>query len=118
MTVSDLIDLLSEQPADAEVRLMVQPHYPFEHALEPNLYVPALAPTEAICQTCFAGVSLIDDEWHHDHEATEDRDADHEPVVELDDEPDSFRPAGAPEGGVVYLLEGHQLAYGTRRAWG
>ena len=34
MKVRQLIDLLSEYQADAEVRLVTQPHWPLEHALE------------------------------------------------------------------------------------
>ena len=33
MTVEELIDLLSDYPEDAEVRLMVQSNWPFEHTL-------------------------------------------------------------------------------------
>lgn len=34
MTVADLIDILSDFDEDAEVRLAIQPSYPFEHRLD------------------------------------------------------------------------------------
>jgi hypothetical protein len=34
MTVSELIDLLSDYPENAEVRLAHQPHWPFEYSVQ------------------------------------------------------------------------------------
>lgn len=77
MTVRELIGVLEEQDPDAEVRLMIQPSWPFEHAI--------------------AGVWTPDEPNPYDDES-------------------GFLPADT-DGPVVYLTEGRQLAYGSKRAW-
>lgn len=76
MTVSELIDLLSEQDPDAPVRIMLQPTYP----LESNV----------------AGI------WANDSGDPDDA------FIE-DDEDTGKRP--------VFIVEGNQRGYGTKRAW-
>ena len=39
MTVAELIDMLGDFPEHAEVRLMMQPNYPFEYSVD-GLYDP------------------------------------------------------------------------------
>lgn len=113
MTVSELIEMLQNKDPDAEVRFMSQYNWPFEYSVSERIYSPAPTPTESICAECVHGVTLTDDEWHHDDETL---DTDHEPTVETDDEAD-WQPSDAPEAGVVFLVEGTQLGYGTKAAW-
>jgi hypothetical protein len=84
MTIDDLIERLEEYRdeigGDAEVRLMMQPNWPFEYT------VAGLASRAEINEAC-------DD----------------------DDEPEGDSAGDA--AAVVYLCEGRQLGYGTKRAW-
>lgn len=40
-----------------------------------------------------------------------------EPLGQDPEDDDSFMPEGSEPDRVVYLVEGSQLAYGTKRAW-
>jgi hypothetical protein len=99
MTAQELIDELEMLNPDTEIRLMSQPSWPFEYDLRSSLFVPADPGT---CSECGLPVT----EPQHD-EANEDR-FDH-----LAEAP--FEPQGG--GTVAYLVEGAQLAYGTKAAW-
>lgn len=115
MTVADLMQLLEEHDPAAEVRLLSQPSWPFEYDLQPALWTPATPDAAvAVCYICGAYLTLRNDEWHHDSATL---DADHEPEVDDDYEAPDWQPTNPPAGGVVYLVEGTQLGYGTRAAW-
>lgn len=90
MTVADLREILDGLDDGTEVRLMSQPSWPFEYSIA-GTWTAEPQPT---CQ----GFG---------------------PVRDTNDEPpaDGFTPAGSPEAGVLYLVEGQQLAYGSKRAW-
>lgn len=70
MTVGELMDLLDEVDENAEVRLMTQPEWPFQHGVKGVWMAGALDPDESHAET-----------------------------------------------GVVYIVEGEQLAYGDKAAW-
>jgi hypothetical protein len=72
MTVGELIAELESYPEDANVRIMTQPSYPFEHHID-----------MVVQRVDFA-------------------DADEEDGDEDD----------------VFILEGDQIGYGSKRAWG
>jgi len=76
VTVGQLKQLLEDKKDEQEVRLMIQPTYPLEHA--------------------------VDGVWQWEYDEASD--------------PDDFFPAGRANS-VLYLLEGEQKGYGTRRAW-
>ena len=82
MTIDDLIEQLEEYRdeigGDAEVRLMMQPNWPFEYT------IAGLASRIEINEVC-------------------------------EDEPEDAGDENAEA--VVYLCEGWQLGYGTKRAW-
>ena len=101
LTAGDLIEMLQDLDPDTEIRLMSQPSWPFEYSLATDLYIPERVPS---CPTC--GADLVGRD--HDEGCTQDQDEN--PV-------DTFEPEGSPEK-VAYLVEGTQLAYGTKAAWG
>jgi hypothetical protein len=41
MTVAELIEMLSEMPADAEIRLATQPGWPMEYRVAPTVFADA-----------------------------------------------------------------------------
>ena len=100
MNISQLKDLIQDLPDEVEVRLMTQSNYPFEYSVQ-------------------GGVTLDD---IIDFQVDENK-KDEEHSIEL------FEPAsGADPGyfgrgvyagsGILYLVEGTQLGYGTSDAWG
>lgn len=99
-TVDQLRELLNGLDGDTEVRLMNQSSWPFEYSVL-GTYVPTPAPDAcAECGlTATAHIGLDEDAAHA-----------FEPYGE-------FSPDGAPAAGVVYIVEGTQLAYGTKDAW-
>lgn len=110
MTIRDLIDELEGYDPETEVRFMSQQSWPFEYSIQPGIWTPE-RPTGG-CDECGFPVEIIDDEHHHIDQTL---DAEHEPAT--DSWQDAFAPHDAPEAGVVYLVEGTQLGYGTKDAW-
>jgi hypothetical protein len=96
VTVAELVELLEEYDPGTEVRLMEQPSWPFEYSI-----VGTWAP-QPQGPTCHG----MADPGHDPSECDECQRAE-----------DAFTPEGSPPAGVVYLVEGQQLAYGTKRAW-
>jgi hypothetical protein len=92
VTVAELVELLEQYDPGTEVRLMEQPSWPFEYSIG-GTWAPRT------CPTCH-GMA----------------DPDHDPAECEVCRADAFEPAGGT-GRVVYLVEGQQLAYGTKRAW-
>lgn len=98
MNVDYLRDLIRDLPGDMEVRLMTQANYPFEYSV--------------------SGLIGLDD--LHDFQVTEREDPD-EPVELFQPASDNgdtyFGRAPYCGPGILYLLEGTQLGYGTSDAW-
>jgi len=93
-TIGDLREYLDAYPDDYEVRLLEQPSWPFEYSIE-GIWHPT--------QECTECGSPADSPKH---DASNEAAYDHEY-----DGPD-------PEDrNVVYLTEGSQLKYGSRRGW-
>ncbi len=102
MTVAALRDLLENYSDDTEVRLMTQPSWPFEWSIA-GVWVAA--PQPDACGVCGGTASLHDagdlEIYHHSFE----------PYNE-------FIPDGhTGDDEVLYIVEGTQLAYGTKVAW-
>ncbi len=95
MTVQDLIDYLNDQNPEAEVRTMQQESYPFEYSIQ-GTWVPL--PLKPHIEECTCGEATYCE-------------------CGYDEQGDQFKPKDAPKDGVVYLVEGSQLAYGTKDAW-
>ncbi len=90
MTIRQLRDLLEQYDEDTEVRLMSQPSWPFEHE--------------------FIGV------WDPSQSQPSDPPPEWDNVEDGEwDDPDAFQPASAEKA--VYIVEGEQLAYGSKLAW-
>ncbi len=87
MTVEDLIDMLQDQPQDAEVRLAIQPRWAFEHSI-----AGVAGPDEIKNQ--------LKDEFEFD-----DNDGDD------DDEADALEAEIDRIDNVVYIGEGRQIGY-------
>ena len=99
-TVSQLRELLEGLDDDAEVRLMNQASWPFEYSVL-GTWTPS--PQPDACRECGLTATAhigMDEDSEHAFEPYND-----------------FTPEEAPEAGVVYLVEGTQLAYGTKVAW-
>ena len=99
MKVSDLIELLEGMDPHADVFIMAQPNWPFEHGLS------------GVCQRSdFTEADECDDE---EDEVVE--------VEGLDEAPRGRDRWGASEsqlpGNDVFLIEGSQLRYGNKNAW-
>ena len=106
MTKDELIQMLEPYEGDTTVRIMSQPHYPFEYDIEGEVF--DVAPVPDACHEC----GLIEKA----HEPTNTGSI---PQADHEFEPyETFEPAGDHTEVTVYLLEGVQLGYGTRRAWG
>ncbi len=106
MTIRELREILDRLDVDerTEVRLMTGRDWPFEYDISGVWVAPETA-AAAIgdCAHCgFAEEHEIHPE-HHAFEAEEEEDP-------------GFRPF-EPDGDVIYLLEGRQLAYGAKQAW-
>lgn len=101
MNVAQLRELIENLDGEVEVRLMTQPNYihPFEYSI--------------------AGVVGLDE--IHDFQAEDYSNPDNEfPVEFYEPQADygygfSNVPYGGP--GILYILEGTQLSYGTSDAW-
>ena len=106
MTVKELMELLEEQDPEAEVRLMEQPNWPFEYSLGNRIYDPSDRP----CSEC----NLDRDDPVHDPSNLA---FDYHSFEGFRPVQDSWSTAPADHP-VVYLVEGQQLAYGDRDAWG
>jgi hypothetical protein len=92
MKVHELIAILQELDADADVYIMSQPNYPFEHAVR--------------------GVSVREDFTECDDE--EEGEGDEEQGAASDRW--TARASELPSND-VFILEGEQLRYGSREAW-
>ncbi len=103
VTVAELITLLADMPSDSEVRVMTQPHYPFEHKLD------GVWEVDAEPDAC-GGCGLVNSDPIH--EWSNIKGHEFEPY-----DTERFVPHGDTGGGYVYLVEGTSLGYGTRRAW-
>ena len=88
MKVHELIAILQELDADADVYIMSQPNYPFEHAVR--------------------GVSVREDFTECDDDEEEEKEAAGDRWT--------ARASELP-GNDVFILEGEQLRYGSREAW-
>lgn len=109
MTVGELRELLEDLDDGVEVRLQTQPHYPLEYR---------------VAGAALASAVREDAAREREDEAAEE-DCVHVPGVEKStlragrctecsyEVPGTTPPA--PE--VLYLLEGGQVGYGTKRAW-
>lgn len=108
MTVKDLIEALENEHPDAEVRLMTQQSYPFENAVQRDLFVPA---AEGVCHECgYPKDDAIHGDKEQEHEFDEDwRPAGSRPFEDRDPDDDSPMP--------VYIVEGGQMGYGDAKAW-
>ncbi len=94
MKVSDLIELLEVMDPDADVYIMAQPNWPFEHGLS------------GVCQRSdFTEADECDDDDEENGEDTP-RGRDRWSASE------SQLP-----GNDVFLVEGSQLRYGNKNAW-
>mgnify|MGYP000925847380 CR=1 FL=1 len=98
MTIKRMIELLQDQIEDGvcentEVRLMTQEGYPFENEIS------GLA-----CSTEISDPSMVDEP---DQEF--DEDLAYSPQREFRPDPKCHK--------AIYICEGNQLGYGTRRAW-
>jgi len=113
MTVMELIDLLNEYDPDAEVRFMGQYTWPFEYSIEPRVWAPDPGTETGPCDDCGYPVRMVGGEHHHVDPSYDD---DHEPNTDSWSD-GTFEPKDAPEAGVVYLVEGSQLGYGSKQAW-
>lgn len=95
MKVSDLIELLEGMDPDADVFIMAQPNWPFEHSLS------------GVCQ-------------RSDFTEADDCDEEEE-VEELEEAPRARDRWSTSEsqlpGNDVFLIEGSQLRYGNKNAW-
>lgn len=108
MTVQELIDALESEDPAAEVRIMSQQSYPFENAVQRDLFIPDAS---GICDEC----------------GYPESDAEHAD----EDEGHEFEPGWQPAGGAafedrdpgddspmpVYIVEGRQMGYGDAKAW-
>ena len=96
MKVSDLIELLEGMDPNADVFIMTQPSWPFEHGLS------------GVCQ-------------RSDFTEPDECDEDDQEVAELEDAPRGRDRWSASEsqlpGNDVFLVEGSQLRYGNKNAW-
>jgi hypothetical protein len=92
MKVHELIAILQELEPDADVYIMSQPNYPFEHAVR--------------------GVAVREDFTECDDEEEEDEGDGSAPAGDRW----SARPGDLPASD-VFILEGEQLRYGCRDAW-
>jgi hypothetical protein len=101
MTKDELIEMLEPYEGDTDIRLMSQPHYPFEYSIERDVF--DVAPVPDACFECGLTEKAHNTDNPDDHV--------YEPY-------ETFEPAGDHTETVVYLLEGRQLGYGTKRAWG
>jgi hypothetical protein len=109
VTIAELMRELENYDPDTEVRLMEQPSWPFEYEVS-HIWAPSMPGDgdETTCVECEETLRFHDGLWAH-------RDLDeHDPQVDESLWPE-FRPAGA-DAAVVYLVEGSQLAYGTKEA--
>jgi hypothetical protein len=113
MNARELIELLEDLDPNTEVRFMSQPSYPFEYSIA-GTWTPEPPMASITCDEC-DGLAEYDRERDEYHHLNDTLDANHEPVADVN-EGHSFTPHGNPEN-VVYLLEGSQLAYGTKDAW-
>jgi hypothetical protein len=108
MTVRELMELLESADPDTEVRFMAQPSWPFEYSISGTW-----EPSRNRCTLCGKAVVLeeSDESWVHEEGGS----FDHFAEPEDEEQSDDFSPEGASE--VIYLVEGEQLGYGTKRAW-
>lgn len=118
LTIRDLREMLDEvDDEDALVRLMSQPSWPFEYDLRPTLFDPSTSVgTPEWCDRCGGPVEMVELEIHHSEDGRDESCG--EPIWDEEAYPPSeFEPHAAVGRRVVYLLEGTQLGYGSRRAW-
>ena len=106
MTKDELIQMLEPYEGDTTVRIMSQPHYPFEYDIEGEVF--DVAPVPDACHECGRPEKSA---YHITLDADDPLGHEFEPY-------ETFEPAGDHTEVTVYLLEGVQLGYGTRRAWG
>lgn len=122
MNVGQLKRLLEGYEDGTEVRLMSQPWWPLEYDIEG---VWEAAPEPNACGECGRPkddpihIDIPDDT--DDPEAYVIRALEGTGIHPLDvhdfERYNDFTPQGDPEEGVVYIVEGTQLAYGTKTAW-
>lgn len=99
MNVGDLLSLLEGLNEDTEVRIMSQPSWPFEYGISNTVLASEL--------DGFTPEDLKRVHEDEDDEAAYNRDI-REPV---------FVDRSGEAADVLYLVEGTQLAYGTKDAW-
>lgn len=97
MNVRQLLEALEGVDPETEVRTMSQPSWPFEYAVE-GTWAPA--PLADACGEC----GLPEESEVHGADGDHDMES-----------ADAFEPNGGAQ--VIYLVEGAQLAYGTKTAW-
>jgi hypothetical protein len=95
MKVSELISRLEECDPEAEVRVMCQPNYPFENAIDGVVRRDDFSSEECDCDR-------IGLQPHEEGCPAEDEEQTYEDGLSGDD---------------VFILEGRQERYGSRRAW-
>ena len=90
MNVRELKDLLDGLDDDVEVRLMHQPHWPFEYSISNSVLA--------------SEINFVPEGYDRAENADQYPD-------------DDIRSGELQDGDVLYLCEGSQLGYGTRNAW-
>lgn len=122
MTKSQLIEALEDYSDDAEIRVMHQPSWPFEYAIQ-GTWVPDVKKHTTLVQEQSDGAMLCDKCLYDDGKArgegweTGECDAqdDESDFTPHDDRCATDKEASKLE--VVYLVEGSQLAYGSKTAF-
>lgn len=116
MNVQELKELLEDLPDDMEVRLMIQPSYPFEYSITGSVMKSELqdedqAPDEFAARLWNQNVPLEEIRRRLKQEYGFGDDDCDELLPNLDDVelPD--------QEDCLYLLEGSQLGYGNKNAW-
>lgn len=97
MNVQNLIRMLEDLDPEAEVRLAIQPSYPFEHRLGGVRYRSKNQEAIDDIHEAMRGGELTEEE----KEEASDR------LLELDETDEK----------IVYLLEGGQIGYASRNLW-
>lgn len=110
ITVGELKEMLECYDDETEVRIMHQPNYPFEYSIANRVFDVV----ETYGQPSTRPEPPKSSEPNYD-ERYKQYQEDLEEWQFLNDE--RFQPTDEPESGVVYLVEGRQLGYGTKDAW-
>lgn len=103
MTKTQLLRLLEDVEDDVQIRFMSQPSWPFEYSIA-GIWRPE--PESKACTEC--------GDAREDHGEFE---AEIPGSHDFEESDRGYSPNDAEASQVVYLVEGSQLAYGTKQAW-